>query len=166
VRGERKDISSYPLSRIRWQGDAEKTLAQKPGESRRAEVLISGPQLVQLRVHHNIWFRCLARRKLVMINHDREDPLFIQSLDLALIRCSTIEGDDHVRLKVFDPYQDGVTEPIAIKDTIGLYDGTVRAERVERSLHNRRRAISIGVVIGDNNDMPPLKNSRVDIEGR
>jgi hypothetical protein len=68
-------------------------------------------------------------------------------------------------MKAFDPCQEGVSEPIPIKDTIGLYNGTVRAESIKRALHNRRGAISIGVVIGDNNDMPPLKDRRAEIEG-
>jgi hypothetical protein len=101
-----------------------------------------------------------------MIDNDREDTLFIEGFDLALIRCATIEGDDHVRMKAFDPCQEGVSEPISIKDTIGLHNGTVRPESIKRAFHNRRGAISIGVVIRDYNDMPPLEDSRAEIEGR
>jgi hypothetical protein len=46
VRGERKEVSSYLLSLLRYQGDIEEALAQKPGEPGRTQLLVSKPERV------------------------------------------------------------------------------------------------------------------------
>jgi hypothetical protein len=101
-----------------------------------------------------------------MIDDDRENVLFVEIFNLALVRGSTVKGNNHVRPQLGYSLEKRVPEPIAIEDAVGLDNGAASADRVERPLHNRGRAITIGVIIRDNNDVPSLQHSGVDVKSR